>query len=183
MQRPAFEEDHAHSGDVSRAVEEPGDFDADVHLSDAVAETIISLDPKGKGRENVRHARIVNRPAALERPNHPSIHKPPHDMPLRAIHRVPASRIIQPQPGTLKRCKVVVAHALPCRNDEVRSKRSNNVERLHPSVYLTSLVRIVSYSSEDDQKVVERHASQPDLREAKIQAQADEARTDGELGP
>jgi hypothetical protein len=42
MERPALEEDHAYSGKVCRAVENPGHLDAYIHLLDTIPEGRVS---------------------------------------------------------------------------------------------------------------------------------------------
>jgi hypothetical protein len=81
--------------------------------------------------QNVRHSRVVNRPAALERPDHACVHEPPNDVSLRAIYSKPPLFLAWHQLLAYIGWEAVVPAALPGRDDQVRTQRFDGVECLY----------------------------------------------------
>lgn len=79
---------------------------------------------------NVRHARVVDRPARLQRPYKASVHEPSHDMPLGSIHSVAPRLRSWLQRSTLFWSEVVVRHTEPFSNNDMRCRCLDRVERL-----------------------------------------------------
>lgn len=80
-----------------------------------------------------RHPRVVQRPAAFERPEKTRVHEPSDDVRFGAIDRVIPFLGIRLERRTLLRKNVVVGHAQIHRHDEVCSYGFVKVEGLHRS--------------------------------------------------
>lgn len=83
-----------------------------------------------QSRTNLRHARIINRPARLQRPHKRRIHKPAKDVCLGSVDSKRPDFRVWIEGRTLLRGEVVGAHARKKGNDDVGSGYLEGVEDL-----------------------------------------------------
>jgi hypothetical protein len=83
---------------------------------------------------NIRHARIIDSSATLQRPHQPGVHEPPKDMRLRSVDsKAPCVRV-RVQLGAYIGCEAVVTASEPSRDYHMCSGRFADLEYLFVSV-------------------------------------------------
>jgi len=146
--------------------------------------------PPVRTQVDIRHARIVNRPASLQRPHKRSICKPAEDMRLGSVDRKGPAFRLWVKCRTLLRSEVVVGHACKECNDDMRSGYLEGVEDLYRSFSMHTSRKCqfggterYAHTGQDDQIVVPCHSREPNLRISKIQPQEDRDQAEAELCP